>query len=195
MAALAVGVVLALVIGELAVRVYLFGPWALWPPTMDGIRPIGVSGMIRASPDLDIQYELLPNLKNVRYKKVHVTTNAAGWRDHEYDLEKPAGVFRTAVDLLQRSWAEMGASDLDRFVDEETRKLHELAADTVDILSFNQALPDRLKVVDGTLTCWPFTFRHPRSSAVVERGEPAGVFVNDIAITTITQVPAAAGTG
>jgi hypothetical protein len=106
-----------------------------------------------------------------------------------------AGVFRTAVDLLQRSWAEMGASDLDRFVDEETRKLHELAADTVDILSFNQALPDRLKVVDGTLTCWPFTFRHPRSSAVVERGEPAGVFVNDIPITTITQVPAAAGTG
>jgi lysophospholipase L1-like esterase len=97
LAALAFGVGLALVIGELAVRVHLFGPWALWPPTMDGIRPIGVSGMIRASPDLDIQYELLPNLRNVRYKRVHVTTNAAGWRDRDYDLEKPAGVFRTAV--------------------------------------------------------------------------------------------------
>jgi hypothetical protein len=106
-----------------------------------------------------------------------------------------AGVFRTAVDLLQRSWAEMGAADLDAFVDEDTRKLHELAADVVDILSFNQALPDRLKIVDGTLTCRPFTFRHPGSTAVQERGEPAGVFVNDVPITSITQVPAAAGAG
>jgi lysophospholipase L1-like esterase len=95
--ALGVGCLLALVTGELAVRVYLFGPRALWPPTMNGIHQIGVSGMIRSSPDLDIQYELLPNLRDVRYKEVHVTTNAAGWRDQEYALAKPPGTFRVAV--------------------------------------------------------------------------------------------------
>ena len=106
-----------------------------------------------------------------------------------------AGVFRTAVDLLQRSWAEMGASDLDEWVDGDSRALLELAADTVDILSFNEALPDRLKIIHGTLTCGPFTYRHPTSSAVVERGEAAGVFVNGHTITRITEVNAAVGAG
>jgi hypothetical protein len=99
-----------------------------------------------------------------------------------------AGVFRTAVDLLQRSWAEMGASDLDEWVDHDTRNLLELAADTVDILSFNEALPDRLKIIGGTLTCGPFTYRHPTSSAVAGRGELAGVFVNGNSVTSLTQV-------
>ena len=95
--AVALGTVGALVIAELAVRVYLYGPVALWPPTMEGLRQIGVSGMIRASPDLDIQYELKPNLHGVRYKTVHVTTHSAGWRDKEWALAKPPGTFRTAV--------------------------------------------------------------------------------------------------
>jgi lysophospholipase L1-like esterase len=95
--AVAVGTVAALVIAELAVRVYLYGPVALWPPTMEGIRQIGVSGMIRTSPDLDIQYELKPDLHDVRYKTVHVTTNSAGWRDKEWTLAKPPDTFRVAV--------------------------------------------------------------------------------------------------
>jgi len=97
LAAVALGIVLALGLAEAMTRVYLYGVGALWPPTMEGLRQIGVSGMIRRSPDLDIQYELEPNLRAVRYKKVHVTTNAAGWRDREYTLEKPAGTFRVAV--------------------------------------------------------------------------------------------------
>ena len=88
---------LALGVAEVMTRVYLYGVAALWPPTMEGIRQIGVSGMIRASPDLDIQYELKPNLRAVRYKTVHVTTNSAGWRDREYTVEKPPGTFRVAV--------------------------------------------------------------------------------------------------
>jgi hypothetical protein len=106
-----------------------------------------------------------------------------------------AGVFRTAVDLLQRSWAEMGASDLDEWVDSDSRAILELAADTVDILSFNEALPDRLKIINGTLTCGPFTYRHPTSSAVADRGEVPGVYVNGHAITSLTQVNAAVGAG
>jgi len=97
LAAVALGTVLALGLAEAMTRVYLYGVGALWPPTMEGLRQIGVSGMIRRSPDLAIQYELEPNLRAVRYKKVHVTTNAAGWRDREYTLEKPAGTFRVAV--------------------------------------------------------------------------------------------------
>lgn len=95
--AVALGTAVALLVAELAVRVYLYGPGALWPPTMQGIRQIGVSGMIRTSPDLDIQYELKPGLRDVPYKTVHVTTNSAGWRDREYSLEKPLGTFRVAV--------------------------------------------------------------------------------------------------
>jgi lysophospholipase L1-like esterase len=95
--AIALGSVLALGTAEMMTRVYLYGAGALWPPTMEGLRQIGVSGMIRTSPDLDIQYELKPNLRGVRYKKVHVTTNSAGWRDREYPVEKPPGTFRTAV--------------------------------------------------------------------------------------------------
>jgi lysophospholipase L1-like esterase len=95
--ATALGIVVALGLAEVMTRVYLYGVGALWPPTMEGLRQIGVSGMIRASPDLDIQYELKPNLRAVRYKKVHVTTNSAGWRDREWTLEKPPGTFRVAV--------------------------------------------------------------------------------------------------
>ena len=99
-----------------------------------------------------------------------------------------AGVFHTAVDLLQRSWAEMGAHDLDEFVDHDTLALLELAADIVDILSFNKALPDRLRIIDGTLTCGPFMFRHPGCTAVLEDGLAPGVLVDDRPITRITQV-------
>ncbi|HET7722848.1 MAG TPA: hypothetical protein VFK43_22965, partial [Acidimicrobiales bacterium] len=83
-----------------------------------------------------------------------------------------AGVFRTAVDLLQRSWADMGAHDLDEFITRQTLALLELVADVVDILSFNGVLPDRLKIVDGSLTSGPFAYRHPTSTAVVDRGLP-----------------------
>lgn len=100
-----------------------------------------------------------------------------------------AGVFRVAVALLQRSWAEMGAVDLERFVDADTMKQHELAADAVDILSFDGALPDRLKILDGTLAIGPFAYRHPTSSAVTERGEAPGVFVDGRLITSLMQVP------
>jgi hypothetical protein len=102
-----------------------------------------------------------------------------------------AGVFRTAVDLLQRSWAEMGAADLDEFVGGDTAAHLELAADTVDILSFNEALPDRLRIIDGTLVCGPFAYRHPTSTAVTERGQLGGVFVHDRRIGKLTDVAGA----
>jgi hypothetical protein len=99
-----------------------------------------------------------------------------------------AGVFRTAVDLLQRSWADMGAHDLDEFITRRTLAILELVADVVDTLSFNGVLPDRLKIVDGSLTSGPFAYRHPTSTAVTDRGLPPGIYVDGRPIDRITDV-------
>jgi hypothetical protein len=92
------------------------------------------------------------------------------------------------VALLQRSWAEVGADDLDDMIDPATRSQHELAADIVEILDFKEVLRDRLRIVDGALTGGPFEYRHPTSSAVREHGATPGVIVRGQLIERITQV-------
>jgi hypothetical protein len=89
-----------------------------------------------------------------------------------------AGVFRVAVALLQRSWAEVGAEDLEPFVDDETLVEHERAADVLDELHAEGRLLERLRIVDGQVVSGPFTYRHRRSVAVLERGLPAGIHVD-----------------
>jgi hypothetical protein len=89
-----------------------------------------------------------------------------------------AGVFRVAVSLLQRSWAEVGAEDLEPFLDDATRAEHALAADAVDRLHAEGRLTERLRLIDGAVTSGPFTYRHPGSHAVTELGLPAGVHVD-----------------
>jgi lysophospholipase L1-like esterase len=91
-----VSLTVALALCELALRAYLYGVDALWPPVIESIRPIGTAGIIRTSPDLELQYELLPNL-DVRYKKVRLRTNSQGLADEEYRVDKPAHTFRVAV--------------------------------------------------------------------------------------------------
>ena len=88
-----------------------------------------------------------------------------------------AGVFRTAVDLLQRSWAEVGADDLAPFVDDATWAQHVLAADVVDVLA-RQGASTAASVVDGAL---PWRARSPTATPApaARRGEPAGVRVDD----------------
>jgi hypothetical protein len=75
-------------LSELLARVYRFGVTSLWPPTMDSIREFGRSGLIRASPDLELQYELVPKLDRFPNAKAHFTTNSAGLRDREYPLAR-----------------------------------------------------------------------------------------------------------
>jgi hypothetical protein len=99
-----------------------------------------------------------------------------------------AGVFRTAVALLQRSWAEVGADDLDDMLDPATRSQHELAADIVEILDFKDILHDRLRIVDGALVGGPFEYRHPASSSVRAHGATPGVIVRGRLINKITEV-------
>lgn len=99
-----------------------------------------------------------------------------------------AGVFRTAVALLQRSWAEVGADDLDDMIDPATRSQHELAADIVEILDFKELFHDRLRIIDGALVGGPFEYRHPTSAAVLQHGATPGVLVKGQLITKITDV-------
>jgi hypothetical protein len=94
-----------------------------------------------------------------------------------------AGVFRVAVALLQRSWAEVGAEDLEPFLDERSRADQAVAADVLDRLHAEGRLVERLRIIDGAVTSGPFTYRHHRSHAVTELGHPAGVHVDGAPVT------------
>lgn len=96
-----------------------------------------------------------------------------------------AAVFRTAVDLLQRSWAEVGAEDLTPFVDDRTMVEHRLAADVVDVLDSRGLLPSRLRIADGFLVGGPFAYGHPGRDGSDRR---AGVLVDGRTITSLAQL-------
>ena len=80
-----------------------------------------------------------------------------------------AGVFRTAVALLQpvvgRRWAPPTStgSSTPRPGNPRAGRRHRRHP------QLQRGAPGPTEDHHGTLTCWPFTFRHPRSSAVVER--------------------------
>jgi hypothetical protein len=99
-----------------------------------------------------------------------------------------AAVFRTAVALLKRSWAETGADDLDPYLDDATRADHALAAEVVDRLHATGALTGRLAVAGGVVSGGPFTYRHPASPAVTEHRHPPGVEVDGRTVTTLDEV-------
>lgn len=94
-----------------------------------------------------------------------------------------AGVFRVAVALLQRSWAEVGAEDLEPFLDDATRADHAVAVAVVRRLHAEGRLTERLRLVDGAVTSGPFSYRHPASHAVTELGRAPGVHVDEVLVT------------
>jgi hypothetical protein len=99
-----------------------------------------------------------------------------------------ASVFRTAVALLNRSWAEVGADDLAPFVDERTRAEHQLAADVVDVLIAHDRLHDRLHLEEGIVVSGPFAYGHPEREAALTQGGASGVFVDGQAITSLAEL-------
>lgn len=98
-----------------------------------------------------------------------------------------ASVFRTAVSLLNRSWAEVGADDLAPFVDEPTRIEHLLAADVVDVLDARDRLRERLRIEDGMLVGGPFAYRHPHREAADDDAR-SGVFVDGRRIESLAEL-------
>jgi len=102
-----------------------------------------------------------------------------------------AAVFRTAINLLQRSWAEVGADDLAPFVDERTMVEHVLAADVADVLDARGLLPRRLRIEDGLLVGGPFAYGHPGRDGGGDRR--AGVLVDGRPVTALAQLPVVRG--
>ncbi len=86
----------ALLLIELAYRVFLFGPAAFSIRKVNSAHDIGISGLIQPSPHQEIAYELKPNLDTI-FKLVPFRTNSKGLRDREIPVEKPPGVFRICV--------------------------------------------------------------------------------------------------
>jgi hypothetical protein len=97
-----------------------------------------------------------------------------------------ASVFKTAVDLLQRSWVEVGAGDLAPFVDERTMAEHVLAADVADVLDARGLLPHHLRIDDGLLVGGPFAYGHPGRDGGGDRR--AGVLVDGRPVTALDQL-------
>jgi hypothetical protein len=99
-----------------------------------------------------------------------------------------AGVFRWAVALLQRSWAEVGADDLAPFVDAVTRADHLVAADVLDVLAARGQVPARARIVDGRLVAGDFAYAHPSSEAVRLHGVGEGVTVGGHAVRSVADL-------
>lgn len=95
--AVAAGLILVVSLAlEQTIRVYMFGAAAFSYAEMKRMVRLGGSGLLQASADPDIAYELKPNL-DTRFNLVAFRTNSKGLRDREYELAKPAGAFRVAV--------------------------------------------------------------------------------------------------
>jgi lysophospholipase L1-like esterase len=93
---LAASTVLAVLLLELVMRVYLFGADGLSYAKMRSLHSLGRSGLIRASEHQDILYELEPNLDTF-YKCRPFVTDSRGLRDRAYAVAKPPNTFRVAV--------------------------------------------------------------------------------------------------
>lgn len=98
-----------------------------------------------------------------------------------------ASVFRTAVALLNRSWAEVGADDLRPFIDERTATEHSLAADVVDVLMARGRIRGRLHIEDGMLVAGPFAYGHPEREAAAH-GARSGVLVDGRQISSLAEI-------
>lgn len=93
---LSASIIVAVLLLETVMRVYIFGAAGLSYTKMCSVHPLGRSGLIRASEHQDILFELKPGL-DTTYKFHPFTTNSRGLRDREYALTKARGTFRIAV--------------------------------------------------------------------------------------------------
>jgi hypothetical protein len=81
---------------EVSYRIYLFGFAAFSIERVDSVTEIGRAGILRASADPDIVYELIPN-QDSWFKLARLRTNSAGLADLEYAKVKPADTFRIVL--------------------------------------------------------------------------------------------------
>jgi hypothetical protein len=104
---------------------------------------------------------------------------------HKARTGTKAAVFRSAINLLDRSWIEVGADDLAPFVDERTWAEHAFAADVLDVLTSRGLVTERLRIVDGLAVTGPFAYGHPARDRADHR---VGVLVDGRPITSLTEL-------
>ena len=104
---------------------------------------------------------------------------------HKARTGAKAASFRTAIDVLARSWAEAGAEDLAPFVDERTCAEHAFAADVLDVLSSRGLIHGRLRLADGLAVAGPFAYGHPGRDDADHR---VGVLVDGRPVTSLTEI-------
>ena len=81
---------------EVFARIYYFKPIALIPSYGESIHNLGFSGLIEASNNCEITYQLKPNLDSI-FKLSKFKTNSQGLRDIEYSITKPENTCRIVV--------------------------------------------------------------------------------------------------
>ena len=91
-----IGLSLGLLLGEVVSRVYIFGMDGLSFKKIKTFTNLANSGIIKASTNQKILYELKPNI-NDYFKCKKLITNAAGCRDKDYSFEKPKNTIRGIV--------------------------------------------------------------------------------------------------
>jgi hypothetical protein len=96
LAKIVITVFISFLLLEQGARIYLFGLDSFNFHKMNSFHPMGVSGLIQASPYAEMIYELKPNL-DTYFKMARFGTNAHGLRDREYAVKKPDDTFRVAV--------------------------------------------------------------------------------------------------
>lgn len=94
--AMTISLVLSVVAIEVGYRVVLFGSAGLSFTALNSIHPMGESGLLCASSEPEIAFELCPNTEEL-FKLATVRTNSRGMRDEEHLLEKALGEVRIAV--------------------------------------------------------------------------------------------------
>ena len=81
---------------EVSYRFYLFGFAAFSIERVDSVTEIGRAGILQASADPDIVYELIPN-QDSWFKLARLRTNSAGLADYDYAKAKPPDTFRIVL--------------------------------------------------------------------------------------------------
>lgn len=81
---------------EQTYRVYLFGWAAFSYARIDSVHHLWQAGLVRASENREIVYELIPNI-DAYLKLAGFRTNSAGLRDVERSRDKPPDIRRLAV--------------------------------------------------------------------------------------------------
>jgi hypothetical protein len=120
---------------ELSLRYFYFGMTAFSLERMNSFTTMIDSDFVQAAEELEIYYELKPDL-DVLFKGERLVTNSEGLADQEYSREKPAGVYRIAVVGSSWSMATGVTTEETYHAVLEERLQKQLSTNKVEVINF-----------------------------------------------------------